>query len=127
MLIESFGGVDLTSLTVDGFWVVPDAGSLMLSILNLKGEKIDFLITQSVDIDDFLEDQIPGRIYVNDQLLDLGTIAEKDLMQILRMLIQNEQLGHPQGLAVITAQNIITFFESDQAIRLHHRLFLGGT
>jgi len=122
MLIQSFGGLDLEKLNVSSFWVVPDAGSFMFSLINSKQEDVVFLITQFVDLEDYTEDQIPGRIYTDEQLLALNSPEEKDLLLVLRTLIQKQLIGHPQGLAVLIVTGILDFFESGKAIELDKKL-----
>lgn len=122
MIVQSFGGLDLEKLNVSSFWVVPDAGSFMFSLINSKQEDVVFLITQFVDLEDYIEDQIPGRIYTDEQLLALNSPEEKDLLLVLRTLIQKQLIGHPQGLAVLIVTGILDFFESGNAIELDKKL-----
>lgn len=122
MELKSFGGLDLEKLEIGSFWVVPDAGSFMFSLKNIKGEEIEFLIVQHIDLEAYFDDQIPGRIYVNDNILPLACTEEQDLMLILKTLIKNQLIGHPEGLAVHIVRDIISFFESDAAKNLDQTL-----
>lgn len=104
------------------FWVVPDGGSFTLGLETLSGQKYDILITQAVDLEDYLEDMIPGRIYINDKLIDLGSEEEASVLSILSQMLENDELGHKEGLAVIIVRRILHFFASGEAERVHELL-----
>ena len=101
------------------FWVVPDGGSFMLGIETHSGQKFEILITQAVDLEDYLEDMIPGRIYINDRLIDLKSEEEASVLSILSHMLENDELGHKEGLAVIIVRQILHFFASGEAERVH--------
>lgn len=101
------------------FWVVPDGGSFTFGIETHSGQKFDILITQSVDLEDYLEDAIPGRIYINEKLIDLKSEEEASVLSILAHMLENDELGHKQGLAVFIVKRILHFFASGEAERVH--------
>lgn len=100
------------------FWVVPDAGSFMLTVVTASGKETKVLITQAEDLEDATEDMIPGRIYINDHLIDLKSEEEANILTILKLMVQNDQLGHKQGLAVWRAKEIIQFFSTGEAEKI---------
>ena len=123
---ETFGEMDLQLFDRTRLWVVPDAGSIMLTLCNVKEEVFDILITQNKDfeiltcinsIDDmeWFLGQIPGRIYVNKKLIPLNSLVQKDLIKVLKRLVDFQLLGHPKGLVVLLVIEYCTFFETDAA------------
>ncbi len=92
------------------FWVVPDGGTLMLSLSNLKGETISIDITQSIDLEIDPDILLPGRMYINEKLIELKSSEETELLLLLKKLITDQKLGHPQGLAAILTKKSILFF-----------------
>lgn len=95
------------------FWVPPQPSSLMLAITTQSGKevKIDML----PDMDDAADETIPDlkrkrTIYIDDKAVPLGTEKEAAVMRLLSDLIAEQQLGHPQGLAVYMAEEMMEYF-----------------
>lgn len=112
-------GIKYNEIKSSNFWVVPDGGSFTFGIETYSGQKFDILITQAVDLEDYLEDMIPGRIYINEKLIDLRSEEEASVLSILTHMLQNDELGHKQGLAVFIVKKILHFFTSGEAERIH--------
>lgn len=111
--------IDYYELKTIRFWVVPDAGSFILTVITASGKETKILITQAKDLEDYDEAMIPGRIYIDEVLVDLKSAAEENICSLLALLIQHDELGHKQGLAVLRAKEIIQFFESGEAQQIH--------
>lgn len=101
------------------FWVPPQPCSLILSFFDKEGQKIeiDMLPTdEGLEAFDKVEytppphPKVPRRLYINEELIELNSPLEKDVVTILSNLIKDNRLGHPEGLTVIMAQEMITYF-----------------
>ncbi|UII31903.1 hypothetical protein LVD17_26795 [Fulvivirga ulvae] len=95
------------------FWVPPQPSSLMLSIITREGKKVK--IDMLPDMDDATDESIPDlkrkrTIYLDDKAVPLKSEAEAAAMRLLSDLIAKQQLGHPQGLAVYMANEMIEYF-----------------
>lgn len=115
-------GLKYNDIKSSNFWVVPDGGSFTFGLETHSGQEFDILITQAVDLEDYLEDMIPGRIYINEKLIGLKSEEEASVLSILSHMLENDALGHKQGLGVITVKRILHFFSSGEAERIHELL-----
>ena len=97
------------------FWVPPQPGSLMLSVTTSSGKevKIDMLPDEDDAMDDTLPDIMRMRsIYIDNKPVELKSEEETKVIALLSALIENDRLGHKQGLAVHVAKEMIEFFST---------------
>lgn len=102
-----------------GCWVAPDAGSFLLGHETDSGELLKILFVQAEDLEDYSEDMIPGRLYLNHRLVDLKSEEQTMILSIFSHQLENDELGHKEGLEVITVKRILHFFASGEAERVH--------
>jgi len=102
-----------------GCWVAPDAGSFLLGHKTDSGDLLKILFVQAEDLEDYSEDAIPGRLYLNHRLVDLKSDEETMILSIFKDRLENNELGHKEGLEVITVKRILNFFNSGEAQRIH--------
>lgn len=101
------------------FWTPPQPCSLMLSLFDKEGQKITVSMFPTDKGHEMLEKteytpppyvHIPRMLYINEELIELNSPLEKDIVNILSNLIKDNRLGHPEGLTVVIAQEMITYF-----------------
>lgn len=105
------------------FWVPPQPCSLMLILIDKKGKetKVDMLPTHE-DLEIFDKEEytppphptIPRKIYINEEVIELNSPLVKEIVILLKNLIKDNRLGHPEGLTVIMAQEMVTHFSSNK-------------
>ncbi|WP_338763118.1 hypothetical protein WAF17_18975 [Bernardetia sp. ABR2-2B] len=102
------------------FWVPPQPCSLMLTLYDKENKeiKVDMLPTDE-GIEVFNEEEytppphpkVSRRLYINEELVEFNLSLEKEVIDILSNLIRDNRLGHPKGLTVIMAQEMIDYFK----------------
>ncbi|WP_338790666.1 hypothetical protein [Bernardetia sp. MNP-M8] len=102
------------------FWVPPQPCSLMLTLFDREGQEIKVNMFPTDEGLEMLEKEeytpppnlnIPRRLYINEELVEHNASLEKKVINILSNLIRDNRLGHPEGLTVIMAQEMIDYFK----------------
>ena len=95
------------------FWVPPHPLNLMLTAITHNGKEVNINIL-AVDLDvDLPDENIPRRIYVDQQLITLQSQEETKVLSLLSDLITHEMLGHKESLAVHMARELIAYFNTE--------------
>ncbi len=114
--------MDLSNCHYISCWVVPDGGSFTYSY-EKDGVRMDVLVCQWVDLGDFLPETIPGRVYVNEQIMEIGSAEETEQITLLKSFIPAiKKSGHPESINVVIAKRVIDFFESGMYLSVHEKL-----
>ncbi len=108
------------------FWVPPQPCSLMLTLFDRKGQEIKVDMFPTDEGLEILEKEmektgytppphthIPRKIYINEEVIEVKAALKKDVVTILSNLIKDNRLGHPEGLTVIMAQEMIDYFKQE--------------
>ncbi|MEH0152566.1 hypothetical protein V6R21_00390 [Limibacter armeniacum] len=107
------------------YWVHPDAGGISIGLSHQDGYKVEIVIS-SRDLDDYFPEDpellIPGRIYINNNMIELNSPEQEWVMTILKKMLINQKLGHPKGLGVYTVDEVISFFTSQDALIFREKL-----
>lgn len=90
-------------------WVPPQPCSLMLQLELHTNQKIKIDFLPNLD-DDLIPYTTPRRIYLNDAMLPLQSKAEKEILCLLQQFIDDNLLGHKEGLENLVAKEMIAFF-----------------
>lgn len=106
-------------------WVHPNAEGISISLSHLNDYKIEVVIS-SRDLEDYIPNEpdllTPGRIYINNILIELNSKAEQWVIYILKQMLKHQTLGHPQELGVYTVHEVILFFTSHKALAFSKKL-----
>lgn len=97
------------------FWVPPQPDSLMFILYTASGEtiNIDFLPVEDEETEDLVPGSvIPPQIFIDQELVELRPEELQEVLHILTSLINDNRLGHPEGLAVFTAKNMIAYYSA---------------
>ncbi|MCX2681963.1 hypothetical protein OOZ15_18575 [Galbibacter sp. EGI 63066] len=94
------------------FWDPPQPSSLVLILVNHQGEKIaiDFL-PDTEDDNGYPTDLMrPKNILLNEQKVELRPEEKKKILDLLKRLIDEKRLGHPEGGAAKAAKEMMMYF-----------------
>ncbi len=101
-------------------WCPPQPCSLMIALIDSLDKKINIdmlpndeglLLLEEEEYSPPPNPHIPRRIYINQVLVELNSPEEKSVITLLYNLIRDNKLGHPQGLEVVMAQEMISHFK----------------
>ncbi|AFM03191.1 hypothetical protein Fleli_0731 [Bernardetia litoralis DSM 6794] len=103
------------------FWTPPQPCSLMISIFDQDGNKIKIdMLPNNEDLEILYEDEeytpppnlnIPRRIYINEEVVELNSPLEKNILHLVSNLIKGSCVEHcPKGLNFVMAQEMIDYF-----------------
>jgi len=88
--------------------------------------KFTLLFTQYVFLDDPETEMLPGRIYLNQKLIDLKSEEEKLILNgITRFSITNELKGSDSELDSVLSEafdRLVNFFNSDTVIEIKKKV-----
>ena len=95
------------------YWVPPAPNYFQFNVITKLGEKVTIHLCP---IDE--NAQLPGKeirigFYYNEQLIALEPNEKKSLRTLLLDLIDNDKLGHREGLGVLVAKEMIAYFDPD--------------
>ncbi|MFK7809166.1 MAG: hypothetical protein AB8F74_15290 [Saprospiraceae bacterium] len=96
--------------------VYMDGGTLALIFKNESNDKKQIILCQNINVNYYeeLEDNIPGRVYVENQLIEKRSLDEKAVVTFLENLLNNlinksDQRLLSEKLSFIKSDNYVNF------------------
>jgi len=113
-------------ILIINFAAAGDGGSLFFECETTLNSKFTLLFTQYVFLDDPETEMLPGRIYLNQKLIDLKSEEEKLILNgITRFSITNELKGSDSELDSVLSEafdRLVNFFNSDTVIEIKKKV-----
>lgn len=95
------------------YWVPPQPACLMLTVVDFNDEEVEILFLPEDEdvVKDFPNELMrPRHITVNKQRVDFKSDEEKEIIELLRHLVNDKRWGPVKNLAYEMANEMIQYF-----------------